>query len=491
MITMGKWAAIRQLKEQGFGKKTIARMLGVSRNTVKRALKQENIPKYERKKLPLKKIDSFRESVKEMLWKKEFIGTRILTEIKKEGYGGSLTTLYRFLRTIKKDPPQKTTCRYETDPAEQGQFDWSPYEVILGGKKHKVTCFLFILGYSRRKYMTFSLNGTLASVIEALEEALRFLGGSPGKILLDNAKQVVVEHLKDGTVKLNETFLKLAGLYRFKPKPCKLYWPRTKGKVERPFYYIEQHFIKGREFSSLEDLVQEGQKFIDSWDDKVHTTTLERPKVRFEEEKDLLIPLPEARFSPTIRELRKVSWDCLVSFRGSRYSCPHVFAGKRVWVRESHGVVLEIMDLSGNVIARHILSDKKGDAVIQKQHYEGIKSSTPKTAPRIREIFIETFPQADVFYKGLVKITSYNAPYHAKKILEKRRIYQDEFIEEALQIAIEFGAFSHGAVGNILKEYPVKEDPLSLKNANYALFSTTRRPLSEYNLLLTEAKEDI
>lgn len=147
------------------------------------------------------------------------------------------------------------------------------------------------------------------------------------------------------------------------------------------------------------------------------------------------------------------------------------------------------MDLSGNTIAKHSLSDKKGHAVIQKEHYEGIKSSTPKTAPRIREILMETFPEGYVFYQGLVKMTSYNAPYHAKRILEQRRIYEDQHIDEALQKAIEFGAFSHQAVGNILKNYPLKEDPLSLAHVDYTLSSTTRPPLSEYNLLLTEPKE--
>ena len=72
MITMGKWAAIRELNEQGYGKRTIARMFGVSRNTVKRVLKQENIPKYERQKLPPKKIDPFLESAKEMFWEKAY-----------------------------------------------------------------------------------------------------------------------------------------------------------------------------------------------------------------------------------------------------------------------------------------------------------------------------------------------------------------------------------------------------------------------------------
>lgn len=67
MITMGKWAAIRQLKEQGFGKRTIARMLGISRNTVRKALKQEDIPKYKRTELPIKKIDPFQEMIEKML----------------------------------------------------------------------------------------------------------------------------------------------------------------------------------------------------------------------------------------------------------------------------------------------------------------------------------------------------------------------------------------------------------------------------------------
>ena len=80
-----------------------------------------------------------------------------------------------------------------------------------------------------------------------------------------------------------------------------------------------------------------------------------------------------------------------------------------------------------------------------------------------------------------------NAPYHAKRILEQRRIYEDEYIEKALNKASQFGAFSHQAVEGILKEYPLKDDPFKTENQNYAHLSTIRRPLSEYNLLLKEA----
>jgi hypothetical protein len=43
-----------------------------------------------------------------------------------------------------------------------------------------------------------------------------------------------------------------------------------------------------------------------------------------------LTPLPEQRFVGTLALSRKVSWDCVVSFRGSRFSVPAVYAGKRV-----------------------------------------------------------------------------------------------------------------------------------------------------------------
>jgi len=66
MITMGKWTAIKQLNEQGYGKRAIARMLGVSRNTVKEALKQEDVPKYEHQKSSADKPSL--ESDKELLF---------------------------------------------------------------------------------------------------------------------------------------------------------------------------------------------------------------------------------------------------------------------------------------------------------------------------------------------------------------------------------------------------------------------------------------
>jgi hypothetical protein len=57
----------------------------------------------------------------------------------------------------------------------------------------------------------------------------------------------------------------------------------------------------------------------------------------------VLTPLPATRYVGIHALTRKVSWDCLVSYEGSRYSVPWVYAGKRVWVRASQGIRLEAM----------------------------------------------------------------------------------------------------------------------------------------------------
>lgn len=58
---------------------------------------------------------------------------------------------------------------------------------------------------------------------------------------------------------------------------CPCYWPRKKGKVERPFNYIEEQFIKGNTFSGMDELNRRGKAFIDEWCEEKHTTTRRIP----------------------------------------------------------------------------------------------------------------------------------------------------------------------------------------------------------------------
>jgi len=484
MISVEKWARIRSLANEGYGKKKIARMLGISKNTVRRALASDEPPQYVRQKSAETKVDLFKEQIKHMYLEQKLIGTRIHNELVKMGYDGSLTTLYRYLSIIKQEKHhEKVTVRFETAPGVQAQFDWSPYKVNVAGEELLVQCFLLVLSYSRYKYMTFSTDQTLCSVVQALEEALRFLGGATRTILVDNARQIVFETLDNNAKKFNDTFLKLAGMYSFKPVACRVYRARTKGKVERPFFTIEQHFIKGNVFDSVEDLIEKGHRFIAEWNQKIHKTTLKPPVELLPHDLAQLSPAPLTSCSESIRELRKVSWDCLVSVKGSRYSVPHRYAGRRVWIRVEHGYLLLVSDLGGELVAQHVLAKRKGTTNIKPEHYAGL-SPLPQSSPRIREVFCSCFASGERFYQGLKERVSCNAPYHAQRILALREYYNDETIELALNRALLFKAFNHETVGNILKQYPFKAMTIPQNPGRVKSAGCTLRPLNYYSDLL-------
>jgi Mu transposase, C-terminal domain len=129
------------------------------------------------------------------------------------------------------------------------------------------------------------------------------------------------------------------------PRVCRPYRAQTKGKIERPFFYLEEPFLNGRSFGSVLELHNQLARFEeDDLDVYVHASTQERAIDRFQSELPHLTPLPKQRFVGTLSLSRKVSWDCLVSFRGSRYSVPAVCAGKRVWLLVSRGTHLVILD---------------------------------------------------------------------------------------------------------------------------------------------------
>jgi hypothetical protein len=110
-----EWTTVRYLKAQGLGTRKIARQLGFSRNKVRRALLWDRQPRYERPPRPNPQLERFRGVVSRMLAVDHFIGSRILKEILKQGYGGSQTAFCDFLANIKAEASRSKACiRHET-----------------------------------------------------------------------------------------------------------------------------------------------------------------------------------------------------------------------------------------------------------------------------------------------------------------------------------------------------------------------------------------
>jgi len=458
MITVEAWTTIRYLRAQGKSIRAIARELGVSRNTVRAALRQKHPPQYCRPKRPNPKLAPYMAQTEEMLIEKRFIGTRILRELRKLGYDGGRTALYDHLRTLKGelvDP--RVTERFETPPAHQGQFDWSPYTISLGGEVVKVTVFCLVLCFSRRKYYCPSLDATQGSVFEAIEAALGHFGGCPKELLIDNAR-AFVDDASPRHFRWNQHFLELCGHYSIQPHACQPGRPRTKGKVERPFFYLEQHFIKGGAWDDFGDFARSLAAFVaEDMDLQIHSTTGERPIDRFEQERPSLTPLPALPFIGTHETMRKVSWDCLLSYTGTRYSVPWPYAGKQVWLRTSQGRKLIVRNQKGEQIACHELAARKGGTLINQAHYEGLRRRVARTRTLLEGSFLELFPKHRWFMEGVCIQHKNNPLDHLRGILALAEVYPRQTLVASFSLAQECNTYSHQFVRGVLESGAVAE----------------------------------
>jgi len=124
LVDVEQWAEIRRMYFVcGLSIKEIARRTGRDRNTVRRALRSERAPRYERRAAP-SKLDPFRDEIHRLLREDPKLpGQRIRELIEPLGYAGSKTILDDYLRELRplfSPAPrtfQRTLGRHRRPPA--------------------------------------------------------------------------------------------------------------------------------------------------------------------------------------------------------------------------------------------------------------------------------------------------------------------------------------------------------------------------------------
>ncbi|MDQ2817325.1 MAG: IS21 family transposase [Candidatus Eremiobacteraeota bacterium] len=300
MFTKELQVEIHVLARQGKGIRAIARMVGCSRNSVRRVLRGDARGRYGPRPRRPKKLDAYTNYVRDRIQdaKPDRLSAAVLLrEIHERGYGGGYSQLKALVRSLSPTPQPQPVLRFETEPGKQCQIDL----VIFRRRPPKLAAFTAYLGYSRYGYAEFTDNERVETLIACLENAFEFFGGAPQALLCDNAKTIVRERdaYGEGKHRLNQAFLDFTGHYGVRTHLCHPYRAQTKGKVERFHRYVRESFyvpLATRVRPDFIDVAMANRE-VRPWLNRVanvriHGTTKEQPIARWQRERALLLPLP-------------------------------------------------------------------------------------------------------------------------------------------------------------------------------------------------------
>ena len=326
---------IEALSEAGVYQKDIAEQLEISSRTVARALTRGEAPKRVSRRRGTSKLNPYKSELDRLMAVGVWNAAVLLREIQAKGYGGGRTLLRQYIQPKRALRAGRATVRFETEPGVQLQSDWGEQETLVGGVPTKVEFIVNTLGFSRRMHFWCTLSHDAEHTYEGLIRSFEYFGGTPREVLVDNQKAAVLSHPADGSATFNTRFVDLAGHYGFKPRACKPYRARTKGKDERMVSYIKHNFFQRyRKFDDFPHLNQLAEMWLrEEADPRVHGTVQEVVSARFEREQPTLQTMPLARFDTSYFETRQVSMDGYIDVRGNRYSVPSERIGQRVDVR--------------------------------------------------------------------------------------------------------------------------------------------------------------
>ena len=360
------------LRQRGWHVKAIARELGFTRNTVRRWLRLgERAPRPEMGRPRL--LEAHEGWVRERYLAGVRNGDVLRQELAEHGIEVSLRTVERCIKPIREEAINldRASVRFETEPGKQMQIDFGEKWVDIAGERAKAFVFVATLGYSRRSFVRVFPGLRQCHWLAGLDEALRHFGGIPEVCLVDNAKALVLRWEGDRPI-FHPEFDAFCRHWGMKPRACRPYRARTKGKVERSVGYGKSNGLGRLSFVSWEAL----DAHLVWWmrevaDVRIHGTTHQRPIDRFARETDELRPIREHPAYLHVRRFdRKVTGDCRIELDTNRYSVPRSLVGRVVEI-QLEGDELRVVH-RGGVVATHAVVTGRHVTVEDPRHFDGL-----------------------------------------------------------------------------------------------------------------------
>ncbi|MDH6146053.1 transposase [Kitasatospora sp. GP30] len=362
MIPVEDWAEIRRLhRAEEMPIRAIARHLGISKNTVKRALATDRPPVYQR---PLKgsAVDAVEPAIRELLKQTPTMPATVIAE--RIGWQRGLTILKERVRELRPaylpaDPVSRTVYQ----PGELAQCDfWFPaVDIPLGyGQCGRPPVLVIVSGYSRVITARMLPSRQTGDLIDGHWRLLAGGWGAVPKMLVwDNETGV-------GKGKLTSEFAAFAGLLAVRIHLCRPRDPEAKGLVERANGYLETSFLPGRTFTGPTDFNTQLAGWLQIANRRQHRSIDARPVDRWEADRAAMLTIPPVSPPHWWRFHTRIGRDHYIRVDTNDYSVHPRAIGKTVMVRADNE---EVTVIAGNdIVARHARCWAKHQSLTDPEH---------------------------------------------------------------------------------------------------------------------------
>ncbi len=436
MLSLNQRTAILELHRKGMGSRQIARALEVSRAAVKKVIRSESsVPP------PIvrpEKAEPYRREILELFASCKGNLVRVHEELGADISYPALTSFCRKHGIGYK--PALPAGQYHFEPGEESQTDTSPHKAKMAGRLRPVQTASDVLCYSHMLFFQFYPTFQRFDCKVFLTESAKYFGGNCKRKMIDNTHVVVLRGTGADMVPVPE-MAAFAERYGFEFHAHEIGDANRSARVERPFDFIENNFLAGREFADWNDLNQRARE----WCDKVNGTYKKHlravPRELFAVERPCMKPLP--LWVPEVYCLhhRIVDVEGYVALHTNRYSVPWMWIGRQVEVRETKDRI-EIQCGIRQSVSHERVIDPMGKRITLPEHRpargQGIKRTDPKPEEKT---LAQAVPEISDYVAALKKRGRKTITLALRQLLRMAREYPREAFLSAVADAAHYGLY--------------------------------------------------
>jgi transposase len=428
--------SVRALQAQGHSLREISRLLHISRNTVRRILREP--PRAARSSTL---DEALQRRLKDIYARAQGNAVRMGQILKDEdGQVAPYSTLTRWVREADLRAPPKRAGRYHFAPGAEMQHDTSPHRVAIAGKTVTAQCAALTLACSRRLYVRYYPRFTRLEAKHFLLQAALFMQGSCARCVIDNTSVVLAGGAGADAVFAPE-MVAFAATLGFSFMAHRVGDPNRKGRIERPFFYVQTNFLPARTFADFDELNAQALRWcIEVANAKPKRDLGQSPEDAYRQELAHLRALP-AVLPPVYEVLdRVVDLYGFVSVDTNRYSVPERLVGKTVTVYK-HYAEIEIQHHGASVAVHPRLIGQRDVRHTLAGHHT-VAQRAPREPVLEHELLRGEHDVLLRYVSALKQRHHHGRGVRAlRRLLQIKRTYPREPFEAAVQQALKFGLF--------------------------------------------------